>query len=149
MAKKTIFPADYPYSCMLCGKEHPKGTRSLFEGERLVSADCKWPDKSKSNANPEATKVTPGSLPQRQRPSGTTGRYSPLVSQAAEPASATYDIDAQFLKSKQFIEENFGAEDYVVGQMIAEHSRQKFEIYMFKQRKQLDLLKIKAYGKVE
>ena len=41
-----------------------------------------------------------------------------------------YDIDAEFLASKAFIEANFGTADYSIGDMIAEHARQKFALYM-------------------
>ena len=56
--KTKIFKAKFPYTCLLCNKEHPEGTRSLYEGAKLLAADCKWPDKAgkKIQANPESSK---------------------------------------------------------------------------------------------
>jgi hypothetical protein len=68
-----IFPADYPYICAICGKQHQAKTRSFFTKEhKIAAADCKWPNKIRdadahsTSPNPEATfspKGQPETLP--------------------------------------------------------------------------------------
>lgn len=55
-----------------------------------------------------------------------TQQTQPSKTQEAQP----YNIDAEFLASKAFIEANFGTADYSIGDIIAEHARQKFALYM-------------------
>jgi hypothetical protein len=51
--------------------------------------------------------------------------------QSAPQFDEDYDIGQEMLESKAFIEQHFG-EDYMRGELVAEHARQKFAVFMAK-----------------
>lgn len=88
----------------------------------------------------------------KEPPNSSGANASPLQVESGSGAihtePATYDVDGEMLKSKEWVEENIGNTDYFIGFIIAEHARQKFALWQGRQIQKMDLKKIKAYGKV-
>jgi hypothetical protein len=53
------------------------------------------------------------------------------VGNLAPKFDEAYDIDQEMLESKAFVEQHFG-ENYMRGELVAEHARQKFAVFMAK-----------------
>jgi len=93
-----IFKAEYQFNCVLCGKQHPKGTRAFFENEKLIAADCKWPQKAKGG-------ITQSNYTGQAHPNSITGEAQPEKKAGGSLALQAELITAQnFIKAKEAID---------------------------------------------
>jgi hypothetical protein len=101
----------YPNKCKACGEPIPKGS------------ECYWEKGSKNNYHVQC-KPTEAKAPVKPQAK---------LAETEEPlVMDDYDINNEFVESKEFIERNFG-EEYQKAGLVEEHSRQKFAMWMSQQ----------------